>query len=142
MQSPPLNTGVASSVHLCGSIKQIIEDYVSSNRLTSEADIEPFRLEVQTLHKYLDLFEKVRNAREPRLDFEQTHLRDVNHLLCRCQRTLSTLHSTLKRAGQTDADTNDQGKPWDLNASTFTIPRFYISFYTRTLEMTLMGIHL
>ncbi|KAL9010500.1 MAG: hypothetical protein Q9173_004572 [Seirophora scorigena] len=131
-----------SAAHLCASVQQIIENYSSSYESLSEADIDPFRLEVQTLCTFLHLFDKVRNAREPRLDVEESHISDVTHLLHGCQRTLANLDLSLKRAWQPAAAVQGQQPPWNLNAPTFTVPRFYISFYTRTLEMTLMGISL
>ncbi|KAL8651643.1 MAG: hypothetical protein Q9210_003145 [Variospora velana] len=122
--------------------RQIIDDYINSYESLSEADIDPFRLEVHTLYTFLDLFDKVRNAREPRLDIEDSHIADITHLLHRCQRTLANLHDSLKLAWHSAAVGEGQQAPWDLNTSTFTVPRVYISFYTRTLEMSCMGIHL
>lgn len=142
MQPPPHSNGVSTVVHLCDLIRQIIEDYITTHQSPSEADIEPFRLEVQTLYKFLDLFEKIRHTKESRLDFEESHLRDINRLLRRCQRTLLSLRSSLEPAAYSHTDTNGHGGRWDLKAPTFTVPRFYISFYTRTLEISLMGIHL
>ncbi|KAL8714710.1 MAG: hypothetical protein Q9225_006518 [Loekoesia sp. 1 TL-2023] len=114
MQSPPGNPELPNVVRLCGFIKNIIEEYINSHQELDETDIEPFRLEVQTLHHLLVLIEKIRAANEPRLDVEEFHLRDIN----------------------------GPGEPWDLNTPTFTVPRFYISFYTRTIEVSLKGINL
>ncbi|KAI4092386.1 MAG: hypothetical protein LQ344_003451 [Seirophora lacunosa] len=142
MHSPSLSNTDPSAVHLCASVQQIIENYSSSFASLNEADIDLFRLEVQTLCTYLRLFDEIRNAREPRLEVEESHISDVTHLLHRCQRTLANLHLSLKRAWQPAAIVQGQQPPWDLKAPTFTVPRFYISFYTRTLKMTSKGISL
>ncbi|KAL9026337.1 MAG: hypothetical protein Q9196_004981 [Gyalolechia fulgens] len=137
MQSPPGNSGLPNVVRLCGSIQEIIDEHISSY-----PDIEPFRLEVQTLHHLLSLIEKVRAAREPRWDVEEFHLRDVSTLLRRCDRTLLNLHKSLRRVGDPNGKTNSQAQPWDLQTATFTVPRFYISFYTRTLQVSWIGLSL
>ncbi|KAL8983961.1 MAG: hypothetical protein Q9177_004830 [Variospora cf. flavescens] len=142
MPSPSHSNGIPSAVHVCDSVRQIIENYINSFESPSEADIDSFRLEVHTLYTFLDLFEKVRSAREPRLDIEESHIADITHLLQRCQRTLADLHDSLRRAWHSATVGEGQQAPWDLRTSTFTVPRVHISFYTRTLEMSLMGIHL
>lgn len=142
MHSFPPSNGLPSSVQLCDSINHIIEDYIHSHASPSQADIRPFHGEIQHLRKFLDLLDKVKNAGGPLLDEEESHLHDVNRLLRRCHRTLSGLHTTLKGVRHPDAHTNGHEEPWNLNTPTFTVPRSYISFYRRTLEMSLMGIHL
>lgn len=142
MPSPSHSNGIPSAVQVCDSVRQIIENYINSFESPSEADIDPFRLEVHTLYTFLDLFEKVRSAREPRLDIEESHIADITHLLQRCQRTLADLHDSLRLAWHPATVGEGQQAAWDLKSSTFTVPRVYISFYTRTVEMSLMGIHL
>ncbi|KAL8829792.1 MAG: hypothetical protein Q9170_006017 [Blastenia crenularia] len=142
MQSPPGNAELPNVVRLCGAIKNIIEEHINSQHGTLDADIEPLRLEVQTLYSFLDLIEKVRAAKEPRLNVEESHLRDVSHLLRRCSRTLLHLHKSLSRLRDSDVEGRDGAGAWDLNTYTFTVPRTFISFYTRTLEVSLIGINL
>ncbi|KAL8895402.1 MAG: hypothetical protein Q9207_008191 [Kuettlingeria erythrocarpa] len=120
----------------------MLEHHAASHPSTGVKDVEPFLSEVQTLHLLLDLSEKVQNAREPRPDFEVSHLRDVAKLLRRCHRTLQTVHTALLRIGPSDTESGGQDEPWDFQALTFATPRFYISFYTRTLEMSLGGMSL
>ena len=142
MQSPPGNPETPNVVRLCGFIKRLIEEHVNSHQAASESDIEPFRLEVQTLYQFLNLFEKIRAAKETKLDVEESHTRDVNHLLRRCHRTLLNLHRSLKQLKDHHVESIGQAKLWDLETPTFTVSRFYISFYTRTLEVFLIGINL
>ncbi|KAL8933865.1 MAG: hypothetical protein Q9216_006175 [Gyalolechia sp. 2 TL-2023] len=142
MQSPPGNPELPNVVRLCGSIQGIIEDHVNSYPATDESDIGTLRLEVKTLHHLLALVEKVRAAKEPRWDIEESHLRDVSTLLRRCDRTLLNLHKSLKQIHRPNGEVNGQAQPWDLKTSTFAVPRFYISFYTRTLQVSLIGCNL
>lgn len=136
MQTPPGNPELPNVVRVCGSIQEIIEEHINSYPETGESDIDTLRLEVQTLHQYLILIERVRAAREPRLGVEESHLRDVSTLLRRCDRALLNLHKSLRRLG------DPNGQPWDLRTATFTVPRFYISFYTRTLQVSLIAFNL
>ncbi|KAL8924209.1 MAG: hypothetical protein Q9208_004173 [Pyrenodesmia sp. 3 TL-2023] len=142
MQTPLPSNGVPSVVRLCGSIRQALERYADAHPSLEGNDVEPFRSEVQTLYTLLDLFEKVRNARDSRPDFEESHMRDVAKLLKRCHRTLLNVHTLLGRVEPSDKEINGQEEPWNFEAPTFATPRFYISFYTRTMEMSLMGINL
>ncbi|KAL8996222.1 MAG: hypothetical protein Q9188_006613 [Gyalolechia gomerana] len=142
MQTPPGNPELPNVVRLCGSIQEIIEEHINTHPGTGESDIDTLRLEVQTLHQYLILIEKVRAAREPRLGVEESHLRDVSTLLRRCDRALLNLHKSLRRVGDPNDEVNGQAQPWDLRTATFTVPRFYISFYTRTLQVSLIAFNL
>lgn len=141
MQSPPTSQR-SSSVRLSASIKGIIEEYTQSHQRSGEPDGEPFRLEVQTLHRFLELIEKVRSAEAHRSELEKAHLRDVEKLLHRCHRTLQTLYESLITVRDQVPGTNGLEEPWDFRGLTFTAPRAHISYYTRTLEMSLMSLNL
>ncbi|KAL8904049.1 MAG: hypothetical protein Q9171_007183 [Xanthocarpia ochracea] len=132
MQSPPENGRPPNVVRLCGSILELIEQYTNTHEAPSEPDVERFRLEVHHLDRYLDLIERIRCADTDRLPVEEAHLRDVNRLLDRCQRILNKLLESIRR---TTLGTDGSNEPWDLNAPTYSLPRVYISFFTRTLQM-------
>lgn len=128
---------VPDTIRLCDSIMQIMEDYSTSQKSPNGADIEPFCREVKTLCKFLRLVDKVYNVKEPRrLEMEERHLQDVAHLLTRCHRTLLELHSSLLRSSNQDPEKLG----WYVPAS--AVPWFYLIFYNRTLEITIMGINL
>ena len=134
MQSPSDSHGLEVA-SLCASIRTIIANYVRLHQTSEESDIDLLRHEVQKLHKYLELIEKVRSAGTRRLELEQIHLQDVDRLLNRCHRALSSLEQYLIHG-------SDQDESRDLRGLTFAVPRVHISFYTRTLEMSLMSINL
>lgn len=140
MQSPPSNPELPNVVRICASIQEIVEEHLNLHPGTDESDA--LRLDVQTLHQFLVWIEKVRAAKEPRLPVEETHLRDVGNLLRRCERALLNFHKSLRRAADPDGEVNNHAQPWDLKNSTFAVPRFYISFYTRTLQVSLQGFSL
>lgn len=128
---------------LCASIRSIVENYLNTHQGPEEPDLEHLRFEVQTLQRYLELIEKVQSAggaRRPEL--ENSHLRDVDRLLHRCYRTLSSLEHFLMCDRTQNSSAVDQEAPKDLHGLTFSVPRVHISFYKRTLEMSLMSINL
>ena len=135
MQSPPENGRPPNVVRLCGSILELIEQYTNTHEAPSEPDVERFRLEVHHLDKYLNLIERIRGADAGRLPVEEAHLRDVNRLLLRCHRFLYKLLVSVRH---TILEADGSNELWDLNAPTFSLPRVYISFFTRTLHMALM----
>ncbi|KAL8736354.1 MAG: hypothetical protein Q9181_002459 [Wetmoreana brouardii] len=144
MQSPPGNgNDRLELVRLCASIKYTLEQYSKTHSRLTESDVEPFRLEVQTLHRFLELFGRVQQSAEAhKLRPEDNHLRDVEQLLHRCQRTLLNLHAVLVRVRAQAPETEAHEEPWDFRGLTFRVPRAQISFYTRTLEMSLVSINL
>ncbi|KAL8749952.1 MAG: hypothetical protein Q9184_006606, partial [Pyrenodesmia sp. 2 TL-2023] len=142
MHTPLPSHGVPSVVRLCASIRQVLEHHAASHPSLEGCDVEPFQSEVQSLYTLLDQFEKVRNAKEPRPDFEKSHIHDVNKLLKRCHRTLQNVHTLLQPVGPINVETHGQKAAWDFKAPMFAIPRFYISFYTRTVGMSLRGLEL
>ena len=141
MQVHPESPGLQVA-ELCASIKSTIENYMSMHQASEEPHIEGLRLEVQKLHKCLELMEKVRSADVDRLDIEKHQLRDVDRLLHRCYRTLSSLENSLISGKNQPSNGNDQEELADLHGLTFAVPRVHISFYNRTLEMSLMSINL
>ncbi|KAL8773575.1 MAG: hypothetical protein Q9209_001680 [Squamulea sp. 1 TL-2023] len=100
-----------------------------------EPDVETFRLEVQTLDKFLNLIERIRSAEADRLPVEEAHLQDLNRLLLRCHRILYKLLVLIRHV---NSEADEEIEPWDLKEPTFSLPRVYISFFTRTLQMALM----
>ena len=141
MQLPPEPHGLQLT-ELCASIKSTIERYMSMHQASEEPHIEGLRVEVQKLHKNLEWIEKVRSAEVDRLDIEKHQLQDVDRLLRRCHRTLSSLESSLIRDRSQNSYGNDQEEPKNLHGLTFPVPRVHISFYNRTLEMSLISINL
>lgn len=135
MQSPPENHRTPSVVHLCHSIQALIE----AQQAPSGSDVDIFRLEVHTLDSNLDLIDRIRSAEVARLPVEGAHLQDVNRLLFRCHRILQKLLVSIR---QTATQFDDTHEPWDLSGPGFTLPRAYISFFTRTLQMALMTFNL
>ena len=130
MQSPSEIHQAPNVVHLCQSIQAVIETHQAQDG----PDIEAFRLEVRTLDNNLGLVERIRCAEVARLPAENAHLKDVNRLLLRCHRVLFKLLGSL-RDSATKAD--DTQETLDLNGPPFTLPRVFISFFTRTLLMAL-----
>ncbi|KAL8777240.1 MAG: hypothetical protein Q9213_007953 [Squamulea squamosa] len=78
MQSPPVHRA-PTVVHLCKSIQDIIEQYTNAHQSSLEPDVETFRLEIQTLDKFLTLIERIRSAEADRLRVEEAHLQDLLH---------------------------------------------------------------
>lgn len=147
MQSAPTNDALSDIVGLCTSVGQLIINYdiPQCNPTASEPKLKPFRLEIQTLSQYLDLFDKIRGASETRLDVEISHLRAVKTLLHRCHRTLLNLHTSLQRATQSISEVGQQAGETaflECDAPNIKTARFYISFYNRTLEMSLIAFNL
>lgn len=131
MQSPSDSHG-SQVAALCASIRTIIANYMRLHQTPEGSHINLLRQQVQKLHKYLELIEKVLSAGPRRLEREEVHLRDVDRLLHRCHRTLFNLEQYLIQA-------SGQDESRDL---TFAVPRTHIGFYTRTFEMSLMSINL
>ena len=132
-----------SNVDLCAQVKGILEEYTQSYGNPAESDGEPFRLEIQTLYTYLGLFERLRSAQTHRSERERTHLRDVNQLLHRCHETLRSVHeSLLELREQASRIDGEEEEAWDFQGLPFRAPRAHISYYTRTLEMSLQSIRL
>ena len=140
MQSPQENYQTQIS-QLCASVEHVIETYLAIPSRLDEPYIGGLQVEVRTLSKYLELIVKVGYAGVDRSEIEKRHLRDVDRLLHRCFRTLSSLEQILKPA--TDQDTGDDAlpKPKDLHGATIAIHRVHISFYRRTLELSLMSLN-
>ncbi|KAL8968491.1 MAG: hypothetical protein Q9183_002437 [Haloplaca sp. 2 TL-2023] len=130
------------NVRLCARIKGIVEAYTQRHSNPAESDGEPFRLEIQTLHRFLELFEKVRSAETHRSERERTHLRDVNQLLHGCYETLCSVYQSLLELREQASRIDGEEEAWDFQGLPFRAPRAHISYYTRTLEMSLHSIHL
>ncbi|KAL9627172.1 MAG: hypothetical protein Q9204_006759, partial [Flavoplaca sp. TL-2023a] len=122
-------------VDLCRSIQAVVE----THQPPGGSDVEAFRLEVHTLDNILGLIERIRCADVVRIPAEKAHLKDVNRLLHRCYRVLSKLWASVR---DTATEADDIQEALDLNEPSFTLPRAYISFFTRTLQMTLTTFHL
>ncbi|KAL8831803.1 MAG: hypothetical protein Q9191_000658 [Dirinaria sp. TL-2023a] len=132
MQSPSDSHG-AQVAALCASIRTIIANYMRLHQTPQGCQIDLLQHQVQKLHTYLELIEKVLSAgSRSRLEREEVHLQDVDRLLRRCHRTLFHLEQYLIQG-------SDQEESRDL---TFAVPRVHIGFYTRTFEMSLMSINL
>ncbi|KAL8868115.1 MAG: hypothetical protein Q9174_005207, partial [Haloplaca sp. 1 TL-2023] len=144
MQTSPPSTQRVSNVQLCARVKAIIEAYTQSHGggNPAESDGEPFRLEIQTLYRFLELFEKVHSAEAHRSERERTHLRDVNQLLHRCQETLRSVHESLLELRKQALRIDGEEEAWDFQGLAFRAPRAHISYYTRTLGMSLQAINL
>ncbi|KAL8688858.1 MAG: hypothetical protein Q9218_005336, partial [Villophora microphyllina] len=141
MQSPAASHRL-KVLQLCASIWEIIEEFANLCRGSAQSDIEAIRLEVQTLHRYLELIEKVQSAEAQLSELEKSHLQDVDQLLHRCHRTLITFHHSLAVVRAQTSKRTDEEEPWDFQGLTYRAPRVHISFYTRTLEMSFRGITL
>ena len=141
MQSP-LDDQELHISGLCASVRDIIDTYLSVHTRPEVAHNDGLRLEVQTLCTYLELIEKVRLAKAHKPDVERTHLRDIDRLLERCAETFTTLKQTLQEytaQGEAGSQTISLENP---NETTFATSRIQISFYKRTLELSLMSINL
>lgn len=121
-------------VRLCASIRDIIGN-IANRQDSPQSDIEAIRREVQVLYTHLKLIHRIQSAEARLSHLESAHLRDVDLLLHRCHRTLTSFHQCL-------TSVIDQEEPWDFRVITHDAPRFHMSFYTRTLEMTLKAINL
>ena len=126
---------------LCASVENAIEDYLRLHSRQDEPYMGGLQVEVRTLYKYLELIVKVGYAGVHRSDIEKRHLRDVDRLLHRCFRTLSSLEQILKSATDQDTGDNELLKPENLHGATFSVHRVHISFYKRTLELSLMSLN-
>ena len=124
-------------LRLCTSI---LEHYVSQRQKPEGPKVDPLPLEVQTLHTNLERLENVRSTGVYQSELETNHLRDVDQLLHRCYRTLSSLEKSLLRVGDHNDSYNGQKELSELNDSKKS--RVHISFYRRTLEMSLVSIDL
>ena len=145
MQSAPGHHASSDVVGLCATVRQLIENYAAPQSTTSEPNLNPFRVELQTLSQYLDLFDKIRGASEPGLDVEISHLRDVKTLLHRCHRTLLVLYAWLQRETQSNSEVGQSASEaarLECDAPNIRTARFFISFYSRTLEMSLIAFNL
>ena len=123
-------------LRLCTSI---LEHYVSQRQEAEGPKVDLLPVEVRTLHTDLERFEKVRPTGFYHSELETNHLRDVDRLLHRCYRTLSGLEKSLLRVEDHNDRNNGHKEPSELGDSK---SRVHISFYRRTLEMSLMSIDL
>ncbi|KAL8816255.1 MAG: hypothetical protein Q9223_004701 [Gallowayella weberi] len=139
MQSPPESQWGPGPTSLSLSIWEMIVQYRDANQVPNEADIDCFVLEVNTLHTHLNLYRKLRLKKADKLEVEKAHLRDVDRLLHRCKQVLEKLLVLIKH---TTSGAKALDVPWDLNQPTFQFPRAYISFFTRTLQMSLTTLNL
>ena len=140
MQSSQENQQIHIS-QLCASVESLIDDYLGSHSRQDEPYIGGLQVEVRTLYKYLELIVKVGYAGGHRSEIEKRHLRDVDRLLHRCFRTLSSLEQILKSTTDQDTGGNGSPKPKGLHGATFSVHRVHISFYKRTLELSLMSLN-
>ena len=141
MQSPTNIHALPDSVRLCASIQQIVEKQSDPQQESKDVNLESFRHKVQGLLHFLRIFEKIQTLNEPKLDPEEFHLRDVSRLLHRCHGTLLNLHKSLSERHQ-ELYVTESEPTWSLTSQQFAVVRFYISFYKRTLEMSLMTVNL
>ena len=121
---------------LCTSI---LEHYVSQRQNPEGPKVDRLPSEVQTLQSNLERLENVRSTGVYQLELETNHLRDVDRLLHRCYRTLSGLEQSLLQVEDHNDSNNGQKEPSELGDPK---SRVHISFYRRTLEMSLMSIDL
>ena len=135
MQSPSDTHQAPNVVDLCRSIQAVVE----THQPPGGSDVEAFRLEVHTLDNILVLIEKIRCADVVRVPAEKAHLNDVNRLLLRCHRVL---HKLLGSVTDTATQADDIQEALDLNGPSFTLPRAYLTFFTRTLQMALTTFYL
>ena len=141
MQSPTDFHALPDSVRLCASIQQIIEKQRDAQQESNDFNLDSFRHEVQGLLHFLRVFEKIQSLNEPKLDPEESHLRDVGRLLRRCHGTLLNLHKTLG-GRHLEIGVTKPEPTWTFTSPQFAVVRFYISFYRRTLETSLMTVNL
>ena len=126
---------------LCASVDDDIENYLRLHSRLDEPYVGGLQVEVRTLHKYLELIVKVGYAGVHRSDIEKRHLRDVGRLLHRCFRTLSSLKQVLKPVTDQNTECHESPQPKELHGATFSVHRVHISFYRRTLELSLMSLN-
>ncbi len=112
---------------------------------------ESFAGEVETLHKFSDLIERVRRARAPQTPAEEEHWHALHRLLLRCQSTLSSLRDSLANPRDSSAFELHYNEPWKMSpslmedkklvASESTL-RAHVNLYTQTLQTSLQAINL
>ena len=140
MQSPPKNQQTQISL-LCASVEHVIQEYLALHSRLDEPYMGGLQVEVRTLYKYLELIVKVGYAGVHRSEIEKRHLRDVDRLLHRCFRTLSSLEQILKPMTEHDPSSDGLQKSKELHGAIFSVHRVHISFYRRTLELSLMSLN-
>ena len=135
MDTPPI-VGSPAIAHLCDVILESLRSFGNA-----AADFTAFRGEVQTLRRFLDLIERIRQANAPRTSFEEEHFNDVEALLERCRDTLKRLCEILAdlkakyhRAAPQDA--LQQALRSMQNSETVAL-RGRIGFYVQCLQMSL-----
>lgn len=127
---------------LCAAVRDMIENYLILHSRPEETHLENLSIELQTLHKYLHLIEKVRCAAAHRSELEQSHLKDIDRLLHRCLWTLSSLEHSLNKARDQDRSSGEVIKSADIPEVRYSVSSVYIGFYKRTLELSLMSMSL
>lgn len=140
MDQPPL-IGNPAIAHLCDVILETLRSFGNAT-----ADINAFRVEVQTLRKFLDLIERIRKANAPRTAFEAEHFSDVEVLLDRCRATLSRLCAVLAelRARYQKAAPQDtlQEALLELQNQETLVLRTRLGFYIQSFQMSLQTVKL
>ncbi|KAL6720887.1 hypothetical protein ACLMJK_002812 [Lecanora helva] len=138
---PPPTVGDPAVAHLCDVILDTLRVFGNA-----AADFIAFRGEVQTLRKFLDLIERIRQANAPRTPFEDEHFSDLEALLGRCRETLSRLCEILSdiKARYHKAAPQDalQQTLRSLQNSETAALRARIGFYVQCLQMSLHVVRL
>lgn len=137
--------GSPAITHLCDVVLETLRDFAD----TSD-DIEAFCGEVRTLHKFLDLIERVFKAKLSRMAFEEQHLTSVAVLLDRGRTTLSRLCEILAALVPNHSQDNQEADPeYDLEGflgiaenSEVNALRARVDFYIQTLQMSLHTVKL
>ena len=135
MDAPPI-VGSPAIAHLCDVILESSRSFGNA-----AADFTAFRGEVQTLRRFLDLIERIRQANAPRTSFEDEHFSDVEALLERCRDTLKRLCEILadlkaKSHRATPQDALQQALRCMQDNETVAL-RGRIAFYVQCLQMSL-----
>ena len=123
----------------------ILDRWTTDGHAGGEA-AQAFSQELLKLRRFLDITERERRVKQPRLPWEDQHSDAMNHLVGRCRNTLASLCELM--TGQRGEDLSDSpSKPadapqWDPSNLAFSALRAHISFYDRTLDMHLKALRL
>lgn len=143
---------------LCEAVIELLLRFPPDSPQSTVESREDFADEVQALHKFFDLIERVRRAKPPQSELEEEHWRALQGLMVRCRHTVSSLRDRLVSESGSSSSSGEGGEyelhynePWKISptlveerkpAATVSTLRAHINLYTQTLQTSLQAINL
>ena len=139
-----LTKPISTTKDLCESVLQTLErcDWRPDR---STKDGGNLRNELQSLHSFLSLLDRIRLVQSPGAQFDEEHWEKVDVIVHRCHGALSTFESVLK--DQEPRILEDQQQNGSQRSGTFQIPServllAHVNILTKTFQITLQTINL